>query len=61
MGKRKIPMILIEEEQQDFLDHFNTRYVTSYRNKVMFQLMLNTGLKTSEIASLRWKDVILIS
>ena len=61
MGKRAIPVILTEEEQQKLLDQFNTRYVTSERNKVMFQLMLNTGLRVSEAVSLRWEDVNLTS
>jgi integrase/recombinase XerD len=61
MGKRAIPVVLTESEQQDLLDQFNERYVTSQRNKVMFQLMLNTGLRVSEIVSLRWEDVNLTS
>lgn len=47
MGKRGIPVILTEEEQNRLLDQFNTRYVTSHRNRVMVQLMLNTGLRVS--------------
>ena len=61
MGKRKIPVVLTEEEQEDLLDQFNVRYVTSQRNKVTFQLMLNTGLRVSEAVSLRWEDVNLTS
>jgi len=61
MGKRAIPVVLTEEEQQKLLDQFNERYVTSHRNKVMFQLMLNTGLRVSEVVSLRWEDVNLTS
>jgi len=61
MGKRAIPVVLTEEEQAKLLNQFNTRYVTSQRNKVMFQLMLNTGLRVSEIVSLRWEDVNLTS
>ncbi|MBS3787499.1 MAG: tyrosine-type recombinase/integrase [Candidatus Bipolaricaulota bacterium] len=61
MGKRAIPVVLTENEQDKLLDQFNTRYVTSQRNKVMFQLMLNTGLRVSEAVSLRWQDVNLTS
>ncbi|MBS3788892.1 tyrosine-type recombinase/integrase [Candidatus Bipolaricaulota bacterium] len=61
MGKKQIPVVLTEEEQQSLLDQFNERYVTSQRNKVMFQLMLNTGLRVSEAVSLRWEDVNLTS
>ena len=58
MGKRAIPVVLTEEEQEDLLDQFNERYVTSQRNRVMFRLMLNTGLRVSAIVSLRWEDVM---
>ncbi|MFB6214415.1 MAG: tyrosine-type recombinase/integrase [Candidatus Bipolaricaulia bacterium] len=61
MGKRKIPVVLTKSEQDKLLDQFNTRYVTSQRNKVMFGLMLNTGLRVSEAVSLRWEDVNLTS
>jgi len=61
MGKRAIPVVLTESEQEKLLDQFNERYVTSFRNKVMFQLMLNTGLRVSEAVSLRWEDVNLTS
>ncbi|MCF7891067.1 tyrosine-type recombinase/integrase, partial [Candidatus Bipolaricaulota bacterium] len=61
MGKRQIPVVLTEEEQQGLLNQFNERYVTSQRNKVMFGLMLNTGLRVSEATSLRWEDVNLTS
>jgi len=57
MSKRKIPVVLTESEQEDLLNQFNTRYVTSQRNKVIFGLMLNTGLRVSEATSLRWEDV----
>gem|GEM_PF-6547480 len=57
MGKRAIPLVLTEDEQENLLDQFNERYVTSQRNKVMFGLMLNTGLRASETVSLRWEDV----
>ena len=61
MGKRAIPVVLTKEEQQSLINQFNTRYVTSHRNKVMFQMMLNKGLSVSEIVSLRWEDVNLTS
>lgn len=58
---RKLPEVLTEEEQKKFLDQFNTRYPSPHRNKVMFQLMLNTGLRVSEAVNLRWKDINLTS
>ena len=61
MGKRAIPVVLTEEEQARLLNQFNKRYVTSHRKKVMFQLMLNTGLRVSEAVSLQWENVNLTS
>jgi len=57
MGKRAIPVVLTENEQDKLLDHFNKRYVTSQRNKVMLQLVPNTGLRVSEAVSLRWEEL----
>lgn len=50
---RKLPRVLDEEEQEALLDQFNTRYYAPHRNRVMFLLMLDTGLRVSEAASLR--------
>ncbi|MCF7889829.1 tyrosine-type recombinase/integrase [Candidatus Bipolaricaulota bacterium] len=61
MTKRKIPEVLTEEEQRKLIDQFNDRYPTSHRNKMMIQLMLDTGLRLAEAVSLRWKDVNLTS
>jgi len=61
MNERKVPEVLTEKEQEKLLDQFNERYVTSCRNKIMFLLMLNTGLRVSEVVALRWKDVNLTS
>lgn len=57
MSKRKIPEILTEEEQQQLINIFNTRYFNSYRNKVMIQLFLNTGLRVSEVIDLKWQHI----
>jgi len=55
--KRKIPDVLSKEEQKKLLDVFNTRYISSHRNKVMIKLMLNSGLRLSELINLSWKEV----
>jgi len=55
--KRKIPDVLSKEEQKKLLDVFNTRYISSHRNKVMIKLMLNSGLRLSELIHLSWKEV----
>jgi len=57
MGKRKIPEILIEEEQRKLLQVFNKRYLSSQRNKTMIKLMLRTGLRLSEVINLRWDSL----
>lgn len=57
MGKRKIPEFLTVEEQQALINVFNVRYYNSYRNKVMIELFLNTGLRLSEMIDLEWKDI----
>ncbi len=57
MTERKIPVVLTGDEQRDLLDQFNTRYVTTHRNKVMYRLMLNTGLRVSEVTALRWNNI----
>jgi len=40
---------------------FNERYPSSHRNKVMIQLILDTGLRLAEACALRWKDIDLTS
>lgn len=57
MGKRKIPEFLTIEEQEALINVFNVRYYNSYKNKVMIQLFLNTGLRLSEMINLKWKDI----
>ncbi|MCF8000474.1 MAG: tyrosine-type recombinase/integrase [Halanaerobiales bacterium] len=57
MPNRKIPDILTEDEQRKLLEVFNIRYLSSHRNKVMIKLMLNTGLRLSEVIELKWKDI----
>ena len=58
---RKIPEILTAEEQARLLDVFNTRYITQFRNKVMIKLMLDSGLRLSEVVNLTWSAVNLTS
>ena len=57
MGKRKIPEVLSREEQKKLLNVFNTRYLSPHRNKTMISLMLNTGLRLSEVINLKWKHL----
>lgn len=57
----KIPDILTPEEQERLIDHFNLRYITPHRNKVMIKFLLNTGLRLAEMTNLKWNDINLIS
>lgn len=58
---RKIPDILTLEEQEKLLKQFNLRYITPHRNKTMIKLLLNTGLRLSEMTNLKWKDINLMT
>lgn len=58
---RKIPEVLTIDEQERLINVFNTRYVTSHRNKVMIELLLNTGLRLAEMTNLMWKNINLMT
>ena len=61
MAKRKIPEFLTEDEQNKLINVFNVRYYSSYRNKVMIQLFLNTGFRLAEMIDCKWKDINLMT
>ena len=58
---RKIPEVLTATEQEAFLAQPNPRYLTGQRNRTMLRLMLDTGLRLSEMICLRWQDIDLNS
>jgi integrase/recombinase XerD len=58
---RKIPEVLTKEEQKALLNQPNIRYPTGQRNYTMLKLMLNIGLRLSEIINLTWDDINLMS
>lgn len=58
---KKIPDILTIDEQESLLNEFNLRYITPQRNKTMVQLLLNTGLRLSEMTNLKWRDINLMT
>ena len=58
---RKLPKILNAEEIEKVLAYWNTRYFSQYRNKVMMRLILNTGLRISEVINLKWDHINLTS
>ncbi len=58
---RKIPEVLAATEQEALLRQPNPRYLTGQRNRTMLRLMLDTGLRLSEVIHLRWRDIDLNS
>ena len=54
---RDIPRILTDDEADALLDALNCRYDSGLKNTCMFRLMLEAGLRVSEVAELRRCDV----
>ena len=61
MSKRELPDILTLDEEAALLKQFNSRYPTSFRNRTMLELALNTGMRVGDIINLRWEDIELDS
>lgn len=53
MGPRELPRILEEEHQLALLKQFNTRYRSGLKNRCMARLMLDLGLRVSEVTGLQ--------
>lgn len=49
----RLPKVLTDEEIEAFLAEFNHRYVTPHRNWLLCRLMLEAGLRSAEVRSLR--------
>ncbi|MGL4451411.1 MAG: tyrosine-type recombinase/integrase [Sarcina sp.] len=58
---RKIPDVLTIEEQSQLINIFDKRYFYPIRNRTMIELFLCTGLRVSEMANLKWRDINLMS
>jgi len=58
---KKLPVVLNQDEREALLDTPNKRYITGHRNRVMMQLMFNTGLRLSEAINLKWDDIDFLS
>jgi len=58
---RKIPTVLTKGEQNLLLDQCNLRYPTGHRNYTILRLMLDTGLRLSELTNLKWSHVDLMT
>jgi len=63
MSKRakKLPVVLNKDEQDQLLKQPNSRYPTGQRNYTILKLMLDTGLRLSELTNLKWRDLELMS
>ena len=57
MVRRKLPVILDREEALKLIRQPNKRYVTGLRNKAIISLMLNCGLRVSEVTGLKPNDI----
>ena len=55
--RKKLPDILTDEEAIRLIDIPNKRYYTGLRNKAMITLMLNTGLRVSEVVNLKINSI----
>ena len=55
--RNKLPVILEIDEAKKLLDVPNKRYPTGVRNKAMLSVMLNMGLRVSEVSNLKFRDV----
>jgi len=58
MSTRKtLPDILTDEEAKRIIEIPNKRYYTGLRNKAIITLMLNTGLRVSEVTDLKTNSI----
>jgi len=55
--RNKLPVVLEVEEAKKLLEVPQKRYPTGVRNKAMLAVMLNMGLRVSEVSNLKFKDV----
>jgi len=54
---RRLPEVLTRDEAMALLATPNRYYPTGQRDLCMMKLMLNSGLRSSEVLNLTWKDV----
>ena len=52
MARSKLPVILDRDEAYKLIKQPNKRYITGLRNKAIISLMLNCGLRVSEITKI---------
>ena len=56
-SNKTLPIVLEPEEVHNLLKIPNTRYLTNLRDKAMMSLMVNCGLRVSEIINLKPEDL----
>lgn len=61
MKKRLLPDVLNDQEREQLLKSFNLRYPTSFRNYCMIRLMMDSGLRVSEVLSLKTSHIDFMS
>jgi integrase/recombinase XerD len=54
---RRLPKFLDTEEKRKLISVFNTRYDSGMKNLCMVRLMLETGLRVSELCALRVREL----
>jgi integrase len=54
---RRLPQVLTRQEARALLSTPNRYYPTGQRDLCMIKLMLNAGLRASEVLNLTWHDV----
>lgn len=54
---RDIPRVLDQDEQQQLIEQFNTRYDSGRKNRAMALTMLKCGLRVSEVCDLTLLDL----
>jgi len=55
--RNKLPVVLDKKEVTSLLEIPNKRYKNGKRNKAILSLMVNTGLRVSEVSGLKNKDI----
>ena len=54
---RRLPDVLTRDEALTLLTMPNPRYPTGFRDLCMMKLMLNSGLRASEVLNMTWQDL----
>ncbi len=57
MTRKKLPVVLDKKDVTKLLNIPNKRYKNGIRNKAILSLMVNTGLRVSEVSNLKASDI----